>query len=246
VITAVRRWGSAAAVTVSPPGGTVFVTGSSTGAAADSDYAAVAYSAAAGAARWVERYANNSWHHSSDSAVALVVSPTGSAVYVTGTVSSPGSGEHSGPSDYVTLAYDAATGQHGRWEKPARGRQLPRCHPRARLLAASKAARGGKHTHSAQLDQGMAVKAAPRKAPGIGSDQCRARSFRPSRTSTTAARPAAPYRVAGLREPRLAGRAGADRTPYLAQAPGLAAEPLRLACGRWRARYLTGRSWDGQ
>ncbi len=82
---------------VSPTGGTVFVTGWSTGASAN-DYATVAYNAATGAQLWVRRY------HSSGTfgsyGLSVTVSPSGNRVFVTGESSGATSGF-----DYATIAY---------------------------------------------------------------------------------------------------------------------------------------------
>jgi hypothetical protein len=93
----------AAQVAVSPDGKEVFVTGRSTGQGSNYDYATVAYDAASGAQLWSERYNGPASNH--DAAAALTVSPGGQTVFVTGTSWSATSGE-----DYVTIAYDAATG----------------------------------------------------------------------------------------------------------------------------------------
>lgn len=92
---------NSAAMVLSPAGDRVFVTGES-----DDGYATVAYSATTGARLWVQRYfGSNTW---TDYATAIAVSPAGNTVYVTGT--SVGST----PGDYVTIAYNAATGAR-RW-----------------------------------------------------------------------------------------------------------------------------------
>jgi DNA-binding beta-propeller fold protein YncE len=85
------------AVGVSPDGTRVFVTGPSLGIRAN--YASVAYDAATGAKLWVRR-------HPGANAVGLAVSPDGSTVYVTGY----GYEGDARLDDYVTLAYDTATG----------------------------------------------------------------------------------------------------------------------------------------
>lgn len=87
----------ARAVTVSPAGDKVFVTGES-----DNSYATIAYQAATGTRLWVQRYHGpTNW---TDYATAIAVGPTGKAVYVTGT--SVGKT----PGDYATIAYNASTG----------------------------------------------------------------------------------------------------------------------------------------
>jgi outer membrane protein assembly factor BamB len=87
---------AAASVAVSPGGGTVFVTGSSTGA-----YATVAYSAVTGARLWASRYKGPG----GSTAASVAVSPDGRKVFVTGTSEGATTGD-----DYATVAYDAATG----------------------------------------------------------------------------------------------------------------------------------------
>jgi outer membrane protein assembly factor BamB len=89
----------ALSVAVSPTGGTVFVTGTSTGATGFQDYATVAYNAATGAQLWAARYVGPG-ESSSTGANSVAVSPSGGMVFVTGTSSG----------DYATVAYDAATG----------------------------------------------------------------------------------------------------------------------------------------
>lgn len=91
------------AMDISPDGATVYVTGQSRSGAdfASIGYATVAYDAATGEQRWVAR------HHEGAIAVAraLAVSRDGAAVYVTGDSHASAAG-----SDYVTVAYDGATG----------------------------------------------------------------------------------------------------------------------------------------
>src|SRR6266536_724251 len=91
----------ARSVAVSPSGDTIFVTGFSTGDT--QDYATVAYNAAAGAQLWLKRY--NGPAAGDDEAYSVAVSPSGETVFVTGYSAGATSGD-----DYVTVAYDAATG----------------------------------------------------------------------------------------------------------------------------------------
>ena len=101
----------ASALRVSPSGGTVFVTGSSTGATSGEDYATIAYNAATGAQQWAKRYNG----HGDDSALSVAVSPDGGTVFVTG----QSDGTNLLP-DYATVAYNAATGAQ-RWVKRYNG-----------------------------------------------------------------------------------------------------------------------------
>ena len=100
------------ALGVSPDGSTVFVTGQSDGSGGF-DYATIAYDAATGTQLWVKRY--NGPENLGNVANALGVSPDGSRVFVTG--ESIGSGN---ASDYLTIAYNAATGQRS-WMKRKNG-----------------------------------------------------------------------------------------------------------------------------
>ena len=71
----------AVAIAVSPDGSTVMVAGSSDSVAHASDYATVAYDATSGTKIWSKRYVGPELF---DDAVGMVVSPIGSAVFVTG------------------------------------------------------------------------------------------------------------------------------------------------------------------
>jgi WD40 repeat protein len=90
-------------IAVSTDGEKVFVTGSSGGTGSDSDYATIAYKAGNGGQLWVQRY--NGPGNAPDFPQALVLSPNGDRVFVTGYSYSTNSF-----SDYATIAYDAATG----------------------------------------------------------------------------------------------------------------------------------------
>ena len=88
---------SATAITVSPGGATVFVTGTISGAgSAAADYATLAYSAATGRRLWVSIHKKGFAH-------GIAVNPDGTAVYVTG--------ERGYDGGYLTVAYGAATGR---------------------------------------------------------------------------------------------------------------------------------------
>src|SRR5215475_9415237 len=89
---------TASSVTVSPSGGTVFVTGKSAGTTTKQDYATVAYNAATGAQLWAKRY--NGPGNGNDFARSVTVSPAGGTVFVAGRSTRTSSG-----SDYATIAY---------------------------------------------------------------------------------------------------------------------------------------------
>lgn len=91
---------------VDPGTGTVYVTGSSPGAATVSDYATVGYDGA-GAQLWANRYSSGE-PAAYDSASALAVDPGGGNVYVTGVSVGAATGF-----DYATVAYSSAGA--GRW-----------------------------------------------------------------------------------------------------------------------------------
>jgi WD40 repeat protein len=110
-----NRGDVATAVTVSPGGRTVFVTGQSHGAASDYDYATVAYRVATGARRWVSRY--NGPGNGSDIANAVAVSAGGRTVFVTGASQATSDATSL---DYATIAYSAATGAP-RWVRRYNG-----------------------------------------------------------------------------------------------------------------------------
>ena len=119
---AVSETDRAAAVAVSPDGGTVFITGGSGGPVVE-DYATLAYDAATGTRLWVKRY--NGPGKGSDQAAALAVSPDGSTVYVTG----ESYGGSATSSDYATVAYQTSTGTQlwaKRYNGPANGADAAR------------------------------------------------------------------------------------------------------------------------
>jgi hypothetical protein len=70
---------AAAALGLSPDGGTVFVTGTSEDGAGGHSYATLAYGTVGGARLWVSRFSGGD-----SQALAVVVSPGGGALYVTG------------------------------------------------------------------------------------------------------------------------------------------------------------------
>ena len=87
----------ATAVTVSPDGGTVFVTRDSEGNGTNRDYATVAYNAATGQQLWARRY--NGPGNAGDDPAAIAADPKGKTVFVTGYSQGAGTGR-----DYTTIA----------------------------------------------------------------------------------------------------------------------------------------------
>jgi DNA-binding beta-propeller fold protein YncE len=102
---AVNSGDLARALAVSPDGSKVAVTGESIGSTGSQDYATVVYNAMTGAVLSTMRY--NGAADKSDAAYALVFSPHGSRVYVTGSSFKSFSADSS---DYATVAYNASTG----------------------------------------------------------------------------------------------------------------------------------------
>jgi DNA-binding beta-propeller fold protein YncE len=94
---------AAKALSVSPDGSQLFVTGVRWRSRSGYDYLTVAYDAASGAERWKRRYSGPA--NGGDRANSVVVSPDGSAVFVTGQSSGLMSG-----SDYATIAYGTGRG----------------------------------------------------------------------------------------------------------------------------------------
>jgi DNA-binding beta-propeller fold protein YncE len=101
---------SAAAVAYSPDGTRVYVTGSTSddqSTQRNNDMLTIAYDALTGATLWSRRYGGTPT--SQDDGWALRASPDGTTVFVVGSSESS-----SGGGDYITIAYDAATGEP-RW-----------------------------------------------------------------------------------------------------------------------------------
>ena len=97
----------AESLAVSPDGTKVVVTGRSDASNGYADYATVAYDASTGAKLWVRRYDGPG--DKTDIAHAVVLSPDGTSVFVTGESTGSTTDE-----DYTTIAYDGSTGA-GRW-----------------------------------------------------------------------------------------------------------------------------------
>ncbi|MGW4793215.1 S8 family serine peptidase [Nonomuraea sp. NPDC004297] len=84
--------------------GRIYVTGNTTGEGTGSDYTTLAYDAATGQRSWVQRFDGQAKNE--DYAWAVRVTPDGGKVVVAGQSADD---QEKGP-DYVTIAYDAATG----------------------------------------------------------------------------------------------------------------------------------------
>ena len=116
------------ALAISQDGSKVFVTGSADVAYnARQDCATVAYDTTTGKEQWVARFAGwgTSESESSVEGDAVVASPDGSKVFVTGL----GGALPASRYDYATLAYDATSGSQlwsKRWSGPGYGDDIPR------------------------------------------------------------------------------------------------------------------------
>jgi len=95
-------------IAVSPDGSMVYVAGTSSTDSTKRNYITFAFDSKTGTRVWQKRY-SSPVGSSFDAAAALAVSPDGSNVFVTGAADGGPQG-----TDYVTVAYDAATGQR-RW-----------------------------------------------------------------------------------------------------------------------------------
>jgi DNA-binding beta-propeller fold protein YncE len=89
---------------VSPSGRRVYVTGSSDSKGSPQDFVTLAYRAEDGTRQWAKRYAGPGG--GGDNPSGLTVSPDGSSVFVTGQAFF----DDVTGFDYITIAYDAATG----------------------------------------------------------------------------------------------------------------------------------------
>src|SRR2546426_11703345 len=96
----------AEAIVLSPDNKRIYVTGYSPDNGAPNDYATIAYDAATGATIWTARY--DSGAHWFDNGKYLAISPDGMRLFVTGDSNADGSDSNY---DYLTIAYDAATGE---------------------------------------------------------------------------------------------------------------------------------------
>ena len=112
---------SASAVTVTPDGSRLFVTGGLVGTASGLDFGTEALDASTGARLWVRRY--NGPGNGDDRAVAVSLSPDGTKVYVTGPSGGSGTGD-----DFATQALNANTGAVlwvRRYNGPGNGEDQP-------------------------------------------------------------------------------------------------------------------------
>ncbi|MFG1708287.1 S8 family serine peptidase [Nonomuraea sp. M3C6] len=92
-------------ITLAPGGGKLYVTGNTDGEGTRSDYTTIAYDPATGRRSWVQRYSGQA--KTDDVAWDVAVTPDGGKVVVTGqSAQDPDKGN-----DYLTIAYDAASGQ---------------------------------------------------------------------------------------------------------------------------------------
>jgi TolB-like protein len=89
-------------IAVQPDGSSVFVFGASDGGPTFDDLTTIGYDASTGAQLWVSRAGGPGI----DNAEAIAMAPDGATVYVAGTQVSPDASR----ADYITVAYDAATG----------------------------------------------------------------------------------------------------------------------------------------
>jgi PQQ-like domain len=111
------------ALTTSPDGTQLFVTGSSQGSLGDDDYATIAYDTATGATRWLRRYDGPA--HGEDTAQSVVITPDSATVIVTG---SSDRDPRRYRDDYTTIAYSASTGSSlwlQRYKSPLDGSNFP-------------------------------------------------------------------------------------------------------------------------
>ncbi|HUR07703.1 MAG TPA: PQQ-binding-like beta-propeller repeat protein, partial [Nonomuraea sp.] len=91
-------------ITLAPGGGKLYVTGNTEGEGTNSDFTTIAYDPATGRRSWVQRYDGQA--KSYDVAWDVAVTPDGGKVVVTG----ESTDDETRGTDYVTIAYDAATG----------------------------------------------------------------------------------------------------------------------------------------
>ena len=108
-----------AAMVVSPDGSRVFVTGYSEGVDTGADFTTVAYERSTGAQLWVARYDGQGSPYDTDVPSGIAVAPDGGTVFVTGRSDGPTG------TNYVTIAYDATTGDQQWLARAPFGSGLP-------------------------------------------------------------------------------------------------------------------------
>ncbi|MFB9250212.1 S8 family serine peptidase [Sphaerisporangium melleum] len=110
-------------VTLAPDGGRVYITGNTEGQGTGSDYTTIAYDPATGRRAWVQRY--NGKANNEDYAWKAAPTPDGTKIIVAG----ESTDDAATGSDYVTIAYDAASGEQvwlGRYDGQVGGRDSAR------------------------------------------------------------------------------------------------------------------------
>jgi WD40 repeat protein len=135
---------AAASTAVSPDGGTVYVTGTSSGNRLD--IATLAYRATIGAPIWAMRYGGRL----DDSATSLAVSPDGNSVFVAGSTTIHADGGDTDEYDLV-VAYQAATGVQ-RWSNVGPAGTLDMANAVAVSPDGSTVYAAGFHTHFSQVE----------------------------------------------------------------------------------------------
>jgi WD40 repeat protein len=135
---------AAASAAVSPDGGTLYVTGTSSGKRLD--LATIAYRAATGAPIWVMRYGGGL----DDRAASLAVSPDGSSVFVAGSTTIHADSGDTDDYDLV-VAYEAATGVQ-RWSNLGPAGTLDMANAVAVSSDGGTVYATGFHTHFSQVE----------------------------------------------------------------------------------------------
>lgn len=144
-------------IALSPDGGKLYVVGNTTGEGTNLDYTTIAYDTATGRRSWVRRY--NGQAGGEDIARDVAVTPDGGKVVVTGQSADSAT---TGGDDYVTIAYDAASGEQtwvGRYDGPVAAQDA--AHALAvdtadgagvRIFVAGTSATGGNPQETLEMD----------------------------------------------------------------------------------------------